>query len=171
MAASEHKGLDVLTRILEHDPVRQMIQNKLAKNPLFLDLNKSEIEILSRQLVGYRANKGDAVFVEGNKAGYLCFVIDGHLDIVKDTGTGKSRKISNVAAGRIIGEMSLIDGEPHSATAIASEPTLLAALTDKNLNELVEKYPVLGAKLYRKIAFMISQRLRRSDAELVNFLD
>ena len=98
-------------------------------------------------------------------------MIEGQLSIIKDTGTGKSRTITKVPAGRLIGEMSLIDGEPHSATAVASEPTLLAALTEQGLEALVIEDPVLGAKFYKTMAVMISHRLRRTDAELGNYLE
>lgn len=168
---SGNTGLNALTKILEHDPVKRLIQSKLSKMAFFGEFTSSDIETLSERLVGYRAEKGDAVFVEGEKAGYLCIIIEGQLAIVKDTGTGKSRTITEVPAGRIIGEMSLIDGEPHSATAVASEPTLLAALTEQSLDSLIEDDPALGTKLYKMIAVMISQRLRRTDAELVNYLD
>lgn len=169
--ANGHTGLNALTEIREHDPVRRLIQSKLSKMVFFGEFTDSEIETLSDRLVGYRAEKGDAVFVEGEKAGYLCIVIEGQLSIVKDTGTGKSRTITEVPAGKLIGEMSLIDGEPHSATAVASESTLLAALTEQSLELLSEDNPALGAKLYKTIAVMLSQRLRRTDAELVNYLD
>ncbi len=169
--ASGYKGLSALTEIQEHDPVKRLIQSKVAKMEFFSAFTSSEIETLSERLVGYRAGKGDAVFVEGEKAGYLCIIVEGRLSIIKDTGTGKSRTITEVPAGRMIGEMSLIDGEPHSATAVASESTLLAALTEQSLELLVKDNPVLGAKLYKTMAVMISQRLRRTDAELVNYLD
>lgn len=166
-----HTGLDALTKVQEHDPVKSLIKSKLSKMQFFRTFTDSDIEILTERLVGYRAEKGDAVFVEGHKAGYLCVVITGQLAIMKDTGTGKSRTLTTVPEGRLIGEMSLIDGEPHSATAVASEPTLLAALTEQSLATLVEDYPALGAKLYKTIAVMISHRLRRTDAELVNYLE
>lgn len=168
---SGHTGLDALTIIREHDPVKKLIQSKLSKMEFFSAFTGSDIETLTERLVGYRAEKGDAVFVEGQKAGYLCIVIEGQLAIIKDTGTGKSRTLTEVPAGRLIGEMSLIDGEPHSATAVASEPTLLAALTEQGLDALVNDDPMLGAKLYKTMAIMISHRLRRTNAELVNYLE
>jgi CRP-like cAMP-binding protein len=171
MSAQSPAGLDGLSRITEHDPLKQLIKSKLSKNPLFRDFTDDEIAQLCQHLIGYKAEKGDAVFLEGQKAGYLCIIIDGSLDVVKETGTGKSRKITDVPAGHMAGEMSLIDGEPHSATAVAAEPVLLAALTEKSLNDLVSESPALGAKLYREMARLISQRLRNTDAELVNYLD
>ncbi len=171
MSAQSPAGLDALSRIRDHDPVKQLIKSKLSKNHLFRDFTEIEITRLCEHLIGYKAAKGDAIFVEGQKAGYLCIIIDGTLDVVKDTDTGKSRKITDVPTGHMVGEMSLIDGEPHSATAIAAEPVLLAALTEQSLNNLVTETPALGAKFYREMAILISHRLRDTDAELVNYLD
>jgi CRP/FNR family cyclic AMP-dependent transcriptional regulator len=164
-------GLDGLSRIKDHDPLKQLIKSKLSKNPLFRDFSDNQITQLCQRLIGYKAEQGDAVFLEGQKAGYLCIIIDGSLDVMKDTPTGKSRKITDIPAGHMVGEMSLIDGEPHSATAVAAEPVLLAALTQQSLADLVDDNPALGAKLYREMARLISQRLRNTDAELVNYLD
>jgi CRP/FNR family cyclic AMP-dependent transcriptional regulator len=171
MPAQSPGGLDALSRIRDHDPLKQLIKSKLSKNHLFRDFSASEISQLCDHLIGYKGNKGDAIFIEGQQAGYLCIIIDGSLDVVKETGTGKSRKITDVPAGHMVGEMSLIDGEPHSATAIAAEPVLLAALTQKSLADLVDNNPALGARLFREMAILISRRLRNTDAELVNYLD
>jgi CRP/FNR family cyclic AMP-dependent transcriptional regulator len=170
MSAHSPAGLDALSRIRDHDPVKQLIKSKLSKNHLFRDFSANEITQLCNHLIGYKGNKGDAIFVEGQQAGYLCIIIDGSLDVIKDTGTGKSRKITDVPVGHMVGEMSLIDGEPHSATAIAAEPVLLAALTRQSLADLVYENPELGAKFYREMAILISRRLRNTDAELVNYL-
>lgn len=171
MLAQSTTDLGGLSMIREHDPVKQLIRSKLSKNHLFKAFSADEISRFCNHLVGYRAEKGDAVFIEGQKAGYLCIIIDGSLHVVKETGTGKSRKINEVPMGQLVGEMALIDGKPHSATAIAAEPVLLAALTEQSLNDLVRENPALGAKFYREIAVQLSHRLRETGAEFVNYLD
>jgi CRP-like cAMP-binding protein len=171
MLAQSATDLGGLSRIREHDPVKQCIRSKLSKNQLFKAFSEDEISRFCNHLVGYRAEKGDAVFIEGQKTGYLCIIIDGLLHVVKETGTGKSRKITEVSTGQLVGEMALIDGKPHSATAIAAEPVLLAALTERSLNDMVRENPAMGAKLYREIAVLLSHRLRETGAEFVNYLE
>jgi CRP/FNR family cyclic AMP-dependent transcriptional regulator len=171
MPPQSPEGLNNLSRIKDHDPLRELIKSKISRNKLFKDFSEDEVSQLCNRLIGYKAEKGDAVFVEGQKSDYLCILIDGSLDVIKDTGTGKSRKITDVPSGSIVGEMSLIDGGSHSATAVAAEPVLLAALTERSLNKLVKENPELGAKFYREMVAVISRRLRATDAEMVNYLD
>jgi CRP/FNR family cyclic AMP-dependent transcriptional regulator len=163
--------LDALVHIRDHDPEKKHIASQLKRLPLFLDLSPEEIEILAQRMRSYRAERGDIVFIEGQRSGYLCVIIEGGLDIVKDSGKGKSRKINTVDAGKLIGEMSMIDGLPHSATAVANSRVLLDTLTEPELEALVEENPVLGAKIYRIIARLLSQRMRRVNDVLVDFLD
>lgn len=167
---SQHT-LEALQHIREHDPEKKHIASQLKRLPLFLDLAPEEIEFLSQRMRSYRAERGDIVFVEGQRSGYLCVIIEGGLDIVKDSGKGKSRKINTVDAGKLIGEMSMIDGLPHSATAVANSRVLLDTLTETDLEQLVRENPVLGAKIYRIIARLLSQRMRRINDVLVDFLD
>ena len=171
MAESDSRSLDALVRIREHDAEKKHIATQLARMPLFQEFTSDEIASLARRMQSYRAERGDVVFVEGQRSGYLCVLVEGGLDIVKDSGKGRSRRISSVESGKIIGEMSLIDGMPHSATAVANSRVLLDTLSESALEKLVAEDPVLGVKLYRIFANLLSQRMRRVNDVLVDFLD
>lgn len=164
-------ALNSLSPVRDDDTVRRRIGAQLKRMPFFGGFDDDEIVRLTASLRAYRAEPGDAVFIESRQAGYLCVVIEGRLDIIKDTPRGNSRKINTVEAGDLIGEMSVVDGLPHSATAIAATPTLLAALTGEALAQLASSDPRLGAKLYYRIAELLSARLRETDNELAKRLD
>jgi CRP-like cAMP-binding protein len=66
--------------------------------------------------------------------------------------------LENVGPNGIFGEMSLIDGSPRSATAIAREPTEVAVIDEKSFLYLVQKNPAFALDLLRRL----SQRLRRT---------
>jgi CRP-like cAMP-binding protein len=168
---SNDNALEALAPIQDDDRIRRQIGAHLKRMPFFAGFDDDEIGSLAASMRAYRADTGDAVFIESQQAGYMCVVIEGKLDIIKETARGNSRKINTVEAGKLIGEMSLIDGLPHSATAIAAQPSLLAALTGEALAQLTSSNPRLGAKLYHKIAELLSSRLRKTDAELAKRLD
>ena len=137
---------------------------------VFGQYHADDIPTLAKYMEAYRADTDSAVFVEGHKTGYLCIVLDGALDVVKETKQGYSRKITDVCPGTTIGEMSFIDGQPHSATAAASSPTLLAVLSKENLLRLVDEEPWLGAKMLAYIAELLSKRLRMTNDMLIDYL-
>ncbi len=163
--------LDALVRIGEHEPEKLRIATQLSRLPIFAEFTEDEIASLAKRMQSYRADRGDIIFVEGQRSGYMCVLIEGGLDIVKDSGKGRSRKINTVEAGKLIGEMSLIDGMPHSATAVANSRVLLDTLTESALEKLVADDPQLGVKMYRVIARLLSQRMRRVNDLLADFLD
>lgn len=130
-----------------------------------------DITKLCGYLEAYRARCGNTVFVEGEQAGYMCLIVDGLLQIVKESPSGHSRELSRVGVGKTIGEMSIIDGMPHSASAIATETTTLAVLTKENLLRLLDDYPQVAGKILCNIAEFLSQRLRETNGALIAYMD
>ena len=73
--------------------------------------------------------------------------------------------------GKSIGEMSVVDGMHHSATVVALEESELLLLTKHNFDMLLEKNPAVGLVMMRKIANLMSLRLRQTSGVLVDYLD
>lgn len=160
----------VLHLVSNPEEARRKLVSTLGNSAFFGQFDNSDVETLSGFMPVFRVDTGDGVYVEGGRrAGYMCIVIEGSLDIVKDTEKGSSRRIAVVGKGDTIGEMSLIDGMPHSATAIAKEPVLLAVLTGEKLDYICREFPTIGAKLLRKVAEVLSLRLRESNMELAHY--
>ncbi|HOK45205.1 MAG TPA: cyclic nucleotide-binding domain-containing protein, partial [Bryobacteraceae bacterium] len=67
---------------------------------------------------------GEFLFREGEE-GDSCYLIrEGRLDIYKGSGQGRV-KLASLGPGALVGEMSLLYGQPRSADAVAAEPTML----------------------------------------------
>jgi CRP-like cAMP-binding protein len=120
---------------------------------------------------GYRANKGVTIFKEGDKGMYMCVLATGLVDIFKLTPQNESKKVATVRPGKSMGEMSLLDDLPHSATAIAREDCTLLMLTKMNYERLMQEQPVLGNALLTQIARLMSLRLRQTTGILMDYLD
>jgi CRP-like cAMP-binding protein len=127
-----------------------------------------EIEKIAQYMRAYSIAVDQIVMEEGQHGDFMCIIITGRLRVHKDTGRGKSRKLAELSAGTSIGEMSVIDNMPHSATVVAMETTTLALLTRDSLQQLIEDAPRLGAKVLWKFAQQLSQRLRQTSGKLVD---
>ncbi|MEZ4573914.1 MAG: cyclic nucleotide-binding domain-containing protein [Vampirovibrionales bacterium] len=72
------------------------------------------------------------------------------------------------AVGRVnrwcLGEVAMLTGEPHSATAIALEETACAVLSRQDLQCLIRQRPDIGVLIYKNLALGLSPKLRRSGA-------
>lgn len=144
----------------------------LEDTRIFADLDRDDIEILAQWMNVYRARKGVRIFREGEKNAGLCVLVKGKIAIFKEAdGPQQSKLIATVRAGRCIGEMSVVDGQPLSATAVAAEESTVLLVSKDNFHKLIERYPVLGSKLLMKIASMISLRLRHTTGQLVDYLE
>ena len=67
--------------------------------------------------------------------------------------------------------MSLLDDLPYSATATAKDLTKLVLITRHNFERLTEEHPILGVKMLKKIARLMSLRLRQTTGVLVDHLE
>jgi EAL domain-containing protein (putative c-di-GMP-specific phosphodiesterase class I) len=99
--------------------------------------------------------EGEWLFKEGD-AGDTAFVIEnGLLEICREEN-GKTEHIAQLGPGELIGEMTLIDKLPRSASAFARQPTRLRVLTGEHLSQkLADADPLL-----RLLLKMILQRYR-----------
>src|SRR5438552_18727665 len=89
------------------------------------NLSAKEVETLARYFHARSVEPGSFIVKEGSREAYLCLIVKGQVSIVKE-GPDGAAKIGFAGAGRTVGEMSLVDGEPRSASVVAEEPTTLA---------------------------------------------
>jgi len=70
--------------------------------------------------------------------------------------------IARFERGGVIGEMSLIDRMPRSASVIAVQPTHAYIMTQEALDELIEVKPQLAIKFLKGLSVLLSLRLRNT---------
>lgn len=113
--------------------------------------------------------KGNTLFVEGEEGDRLFMVISGQVDIMKVLGIhGEHRPIARVGAGTMLGELSVVDGQPYSATAVACEPARVLILSHDRLDELSSEQPKIGVQILNGIAKIMARRLRATTNRLVD---
>lgn len=138
--------------------------------PLFSDLTRPEIEVLAKFTQAYSAEPEVTLFQEGQHDRFMCFLIEGRLKVFKEADDGSHRELAIIRPGKSIGEMSLIDQQPHSATVISTEPSTLVMLSHPHLARLSAEHPRLALKLVWKLAEMLSSRLRQTSGQLIDHL-
>jgi CRP-like cAMP-binding protein len=75
-------------------------------------------------------------------------------------------EIAMLGTGSHFGEMSFIDGEPRSASAVAVEKTELIVLNYEKLKRCLEARPEAAVKMYRELAHFLAGRLRLTTNDL-----
>ena len=107
---------------------------------------------------------------EGSTDAYLCLLVDGKVNVVKEGESGAPKELGSIGPGKTFGEMSLIDGERRSASVVAEERSTLVVLTGDGFSRLSLEVPRLGLKVLFKISKLLSQRLRQTSGALVDRL-
>ena len=150
---------------------RDALRGMLDEIQMFRDFEGGEIECLADFVTAYKAKKGTQVFHEGARDPFMALVAEGRLEVLKDTYEKGRRQIAVVRPGKTVGEMSLIDELPHSATVVAMEPTTLLLLTKEGYRRLGQAHPRLALKVTWQIARLMSHRLRQTSGILVDYLE
>jgi len=138
--------------------------------PLFDAFKTDELEILARHMSFAEILRGEHLFVEGDKGDFMCFVVRGLLDVLKTATMGDYRVIARLGKGNTIGEMSIIDQSPRSATVIARHPSVVIILTKREFDILTEYYPAVGVTLLKKIMRLLSLNMRLTTSKLADKL-
>jgi CRP-like cAMP-binding protein len=152
-------------------PFSEQIRALIPRSALLENFSPAEVRLLAHFMAVYRAEPGMEVIREGDGGDFMVVVIEGRVEVRKRDRWNTLQLIAAVDAGKTLGEMSMIDGEPRFATCVAVEPSLLAVLDRDSLARIIVEQPMVGAKLLMELVLMLSQRLRSTGDRLVGLLD
>lgn len=158
------------TKVIKQGKIQKPISDFLLNTPLFDSLKTNEIKNITKHLSFIELTKDEILFKEGEKGNCVCFVVEGTLDVIKQSLTGESVIITALHRGRSIGEMSIIDDFPRSATVKARTQVKLVILTREGFDLLLEENPQVGIKILKKISRLLSLNLRKTSSRLADYM-
>jgi CRP/FNR family cyclic AMP-dependent transcriptional regulator len=136
---------------------------KAPNNPSFLsELPETLFLKLFKEATACNLRSGESLFRAGDP-GDGCYCIQtGLVKIVVASQQGEERIISLLGPGAIVGELSIIDGEPRSASVFAVSECALSFVSRARFEKFTETHPELMSYLVRTLAL----RLRKADDAL-----
>lgn len=151
---------------------REIICELIEKSQFFSDLERDEIEMLAYWMKAFMAPAGTLVLKEGaENSSCLCIIVEGKVNIFKQSEPNDDHvKIAEIESGASIGEMSVIDGKPLSASAISLTDATILIMTRDDFQNLLKKNSNLGIKILYRVAKLISERLRTTTGRLADLL-
>ncbi len=99
---------------------------------------------------------GTELIAAGGKVDRLCIVIDGALDVILPP----RKKIGDMGAGDIIGEMSLIEKRAPSVSVVTASDTDLLAIPHTAMRERLTRDTAFAARFYHALTVLLADRLR-----------
>jgi CRP-like cAMP-binding protein/GNAT superfamily N-acetyltransferase len=145
------RSRSVLPRIAEH--VRDL--------SLFAGLDEGQVQRLAGTCTLATFEPGQVVFQAQHPGREMYVVLRGEVEIASPA---RSSPVGVVRTGECLGEISLLTGAAHSATANALTAVEMAVLSHRDLAELIRLRPDIGLHIYRNLATGLGAKLKRSSA-------
>ena len=141
----------------------------LAEVGLFADLTTAELIGLAALMRPRAYAKDEVIYLRGDPGTAFYVIASGKVKIALTSPDGKEIILRRLGPGGFHGELALLDDEPRSADAIATEPSVLLVLQRDAFRRFLADHPSAATKLLATV----SHYLRRN-AELIQdatFLD
>jgi CRP/FNR family transcriptional regulator, cyclic AMP receptor protein len=131
----------------------------LAGVPLFERLDDEERALLATQLEDVEFAAGALVFKRGDPGDAIFIVSSGEVEIFVEDTTGQRIVFETAKQGDFFGELSLLDGDPRSASAVAIAATRALRIDRQDLSLLFTRHPTAALD----VLSVIGRRLREAD--------
>jgi len=138
----------------------------LARSGIFQGVDPDAAEALAKEMETIDARKGEILFSEGEPGDSLYIVLTGKLKIGRRAGDGRQNLIAVMGPSDMLGELSLFDPGPRTATATAVVDSRLARLRKQALRTWLSNRPEIAEQLLRVLA----RRLRRTNDALADLI-
>ena len=134
----------------------------IRRVPLFAMLTPAQAESLAGAVDKRRFKRGEFIVEQGKKCESLFIILAGRARVVVTDRRDREVILATLHAGDYVGEMSLIDHEPHSATVEAEVQTDALVLGGDDFNRcLLENNATVAAVMKGLV-----QRLRSADRKI-----
>ena len=134
----------------------------IRRVPLFSTLTQAQAEAVADSVVKRRFKRGECIVEQGKKSNCLAIVLTGRARVVTTDTRGREVILATMNPGEYVGELSLIDNQPHSATVKAEVQTDVLIL---GRTEFARCLPENTSMAYAVMKGLV-QRLRHADRKI-----
>jgi CRP-like cAMP-binding protein len=153
-----------------HDAERSATVAFLSSVPLLKGIPERELAELADLLRRRELGVGETLWHEGEEAAGMVLIVDGRVSLSVRLPGERTVEFTSAGAGEVLGEVPLLDGGQHSATARVVEPAGLLWLSRADFTALVARRHSTAFALKRRIARVTCGRLRTRLASLATSL-
>ena len=114
---------------------------------------------------------GEMIFKSGDTGQELFLVRRGVVRVMLPLKDGSHHNLASFGRGSFFGEMAFLTGDPRSAQAVATTATDLYVIDRRRFDVVSHAHPLVGVKVFVRIARILAVRLRHADTELRSFYD
>jgi CRP/FNR family transcriptional regulator, cyclic AMP receptor protein len=134
----------------------------IRRVPLFSMLTNEQAQTIADGVVKRRYRRGEIIVEQGRKSDALFILLSGRARVITSDSRGREVILAVLEAGDYLGEMSLIDNDPHSATVRAEVQTDVLVLARSEFGACLPESSSLSYAILRGLV----SRLRNADRQI-----
>jgi CRP/FNR family transcriptional regulator, cyclic AMP receptor protein len=119
-------------------------------------LSDGDVEWLADTGTRQQIPAGQVLIQEGSSIDSMFILLGGQMS----ASLAKFGEVARLGTGEIMGEMSLIDSRPPSASITAIENSVVLALSQDTIRDKLDSDVGFAARFYKAIAIFLSDRMR-----------
>ena len=127
-------------------------------------LEPDERQALARAARPLTLGPTERLVVQGQEGGSLFVLADGELEVLLRQGDGEDVLVDTMRKGAVVGEMSLLTGEPRTATVRALDGAVVYEIGASQYAPILRAHPELVDVLAQLMVDRLRERRRRLDA-------
>ncbi len=124
----------------------------LARVSLFSACSKKELSKVQKVSDEITMTAGTMIIDQGQTGREAFVIIDGTVTVKRN-----NRKVTSLGAGDVVGEMSLLDNGPRTATVVCDTDCTLLVIDQRRFLAVVEEIPAISHKLLASLASRIRE--------------
>lgn len=150
------------------------IKNVFSNVAMFASIAEHEgISSLTENSKIITVSAGQQLVKEGERGDTAFIILSGKIEVLKKSLSGDNFLVATVQVDNtsdeypLIGEQSLVTRGTRSATIRTLTEVTLLELHHKAFKKIAEMYPAIGVHIYRSICYVLQERLRVSNNNVV----
>lgn len=132
---------------LEAPPVGDWVVTTLARSEPCRKLDPATVERIAASTFVQRFGTGETIFAQGTVGDRMFVVGEGEVKLVVQSERGEEVELGRRSPPEFFGEFAMLDGQPRTASAVATRPASLIVLTRESLHQLLGEPQVVDVLL------------------------
>ena len=156
----------LMTTVTESPSDEIVRPEMLTAFPTFRAFTLSELGTVLRAMRRWNLPQGTLLFTEGDPGGSCFIIVRGAVDVSIEVN-GHHQLLAHLTPGSVFGQVSLIDGEPRSATCTIQRDAVLVELDRETAERLLDSRSAVALKLLGVLTDGLIEALRGADRRLM----